>query len=276
MGDKNGFTEIVSWQPHGRCFLVHKTKEFVDIVLPKYFKQTKLTSFQRQLNLYGFCRLTRGRDAGAYYHEMFLRGKGFLCQSMTRTKIKGTGTKGASNPDSEPNFYDMPFVDENEVAKKKDEYSLTGKVQSQSGVLPEDERSKGKEPIKIVSMSPSESTSVISQTQKINPLTTSKAHQESVRETLWNRPFYYMDEIKLPFSRNTFSDDKGDNVDLFQNNEQRSCSSSYSQEAFAQDLLDITSLPIPLELFEDDASLNLADDLSLGLILNKIVSSKIG
>ena len=30
---------------------------------------------------------------------------------MTRTKIKGTGTKAASSPDSEPNFYNMPFVD---------------------------------------------------------------------------------------------------------------------------------------------------------------------
>ena len=62
-------------QPHGRSFLVHKTKEFTDRIMPKYFNQGKFASFQRQLNLYGFKRLTRGPDAGSYYNELFLRGR---------------------------------------------------------------------------------------------------------------------------------------------------------------------------------------------------------
>jgi hypothetical protein len=32
--EKDGMDEIVSWQPHGRCFLVHKQQQFVDHVLP--------------------------------------------------------------------------------------------------------------------------------------------------------------------------------------------------------------------------------------------------
>jgi hypothetical protein len=103
----DGLSHIVSWQPHGRCFAIHKPKEFVDRVMPIYFRQTKLTSFQRQLNLYGFARLTRGPDAGGYYHERFLRGKTFLCKSMPRTKVKGTLFKAASSPDQEPDFYQM-------------------------------------------------------------------------------------------------------------------------------------------------------------------------
>lgn len=58
-----------SWLPHGRAFLVHKPDEFKDL-LPRFFKLSKIPSFQRQLNLYGFNRLTRISDRGAYYHEV--------------------------------------------------------------------------------------------------------------------------------------------------------------------------------------------------------------
>ena len=74
-------------QPHGRCFVVHKPKEFVADVMPTYFRQSKLTSFQRQLNLYGFVRITKGPDRGGYYHELFLRHKLFLCATMVRYRL---------------------------------------------------------------------------------------------------------------------------------------------------------------------------------------------
>ena len=63
--EKDGLAHIVSWAPHGRSFSVLKRDEFVKSVLPKYFKQTKLSSFQRQLALYGFKRLTQGPDRGS-------------------------------------------------------------------------------------------------------------------------------------------------------------------------------------------------------------------
>jgi HSF-type DNA-binding len=78
----------------------------------RHFKQTKLTSFQRQLNLYGFRRLTQGADAGAYYHEKFLRARPALCQQMVRQKVKGTGHKQPADAKTEPNFYLMPIVGE--------------------------------------------------------------------------------------------------------------------------------------------------------------------
>ena len=108
--EKNNLQHIVSWQPHGRAFVVHKPKEFVKIILPTFFKQSKLGSFQRQLNLYGFNRITSGRDKGGYYHELFLRGKPFLTERMNRRKVKGTGVRGCNNPEDEPNFYRMPPV----------------------------------------------------------------------------------------------------------------------------------------------------------------------
>jgi len=108
--EKNGHESIISWQPHGRSFVVHKPKEFVAEILPTYFKQSKIGSFQRQLNLYGFRRFTGGKDKGGYYHEYFLRGMSFLVHRMRRTKVKGTLVRGASSPETEPNFYAMLWV----------------------------------------------------------------------------------------------------------------------------------------------------------------------
>ena len=98
---------IVSWQPHGRCFLVRDITAFADDVLPSFFQQRKYASFQRQLNLYGFSRITKGPDRGSYYHELFLRSKQALCRGINRMKVKGTGSRMASNPKQEPNFYQM-------------------------------------------------------------------------------------------------------------------------------------------------------------------------
>jgi hypothetical protein len=108
--ERDGYAHVVSWQPHGRCFVVHKPKEFVNHIMPKYFKQSKMASFQRQLNLYGFSRLTSGLDKGGYYHELFLRGKVSLAYKINRMRVKGTGVRMPTNPDSEPNLYALPPV----------------------------------------------------------------------------------------------------------------------------------------------------------------------
>jgi hypothetical protein len=103
--DEKGMHSVVRWLPHGRAFMVHKPKEFVEDIMHHYFNQTKYASFQRQLNLYGFSRLCHGRDKGAYYHECFVRGERELCRGMVRQKIKGTKVRRSLSPEEEPNFY---------------------------------------------------------------------------------------------------------------------------------------------------------------------------
>jgi hypothetical protein len=74
--ESDGLANIVSWVSHGQCVCVHKPNEFVNHIMPHYFKkQKKMASFYWQLNLYRFRWLTGGLDKGGYYHELFLRGK---------------------------------------------------------------------------------------------------------------------------------------------------------------------------------------------------------
>ena len=44
---------VISWHPDGSsCFRVHNKKAFTRDIQPRYFKQSKYTSFRRQLNLW--------------------------------------------------------------------------------------------------------------------------------------------------------------------------------------------------------------------------------
>jgi hypothetical protein len=108
--ERAGMESIVSWQPHGNTFRIHKPKEFAEIIVPRYFNQTKYRSFQRQLHIYGFQRVRdkTSPDFGAYHHELFQRGQSQLCFQMARQKIKGisnkkesTAKRGSPSSDSE-------------------------------------------------------------------------------------------------------------------------------------------------------------------------------
>jgi HSF-type DNA-binding len=84
------------------AFRVHQPKEFTEIIMPRYFHQTQYKSFQRQLHIYGFRRISAGLDQGSYYHPMFVRGKVIASLRMTRCKIKGLLANVAVE---DPNFY---------------------------------------------------------------------------------------------------------------------------------------------------------------------------
>jgi hypothetical protein len=66
-----------------------------------------MSSFQRQLNLYGFLRQNCGRDRGSYYHELFLKGRSDLPKIMVRTRVKGIGMGRTNKVEKEPDFYSM-------------------------------------------------------------------------------------------------------------------------------------------------------------------------
>ena len=128
--EKEGNDHIFSWLPHGRAFGIHRNGRFEEEVVKRFFKQSQISSFRRQLNLYGFLRISSGRDSGSYYHEMFLRGKPLLSMKMVRTRIKGTKIRASSSPDNEPQFYSMPFLG----PSTRPEYSMTQNTMEQNTI----------------------------------------------------------------------------------------------------------------------------------------------
>ena len=107
--EADGIIDVLSWQPHGRAFIVHDAERFVNEVLPVYFNQTKYSSFQRQCHMYNFTRITHaGPDKGAYFNVNFQRGRPELSMKMQRTRVNGKGTRQPGNPDKEPDLFAMP------------------------------------------------------------------------------------------------------------------------------------------------------------------------
>jgi HSF-type DNA-binding len=82
--------DIISFLPHGCAFAVHKPAQFVSDILPKYFKSGRMSSFQRQLNLYGFRRISDGPDQGGYWHDFFLQDCPLLCKDIARKKTSSS------------------------------------------------------------------------------------------------------------------------------------------------------------------------------------------
>ena len=97
------YQEYIAWLPHGRAWRVLKPKALEDDIIPKYFRSDRLASFMRQVNGWGFKRITEGPDLNAYYHEMFLRGLPHVCNKMRRPV---RGESGLSRDlGQHPDFY---------------------------------------------------------------------------------------------------------------------------------------------------------------------------
>uniref|UniRef100_A0A7S2HHP5 HSF-type DNA-binding domain-containing protein n=1 Tax=Helicotheca tamesis TaxID=374047 RepID=A0A7S2HHP5_9STRA len=73
----------VKWLPNREAFDIIKPYDFASKVLPVFFKQSQFESFIRKLNRWGFRRIIRGPDSGAFYHPLFRRDKPELCVEIT-------------------------------------------------------------------------------------------------------------------------------------------------------------------------------------------------
>jgi hypothetical protein len=80
-------SSIVTWNPEGTAFIIRNPRDFCTHVLPRHSRARKFSSFQRQLNAYGFVRgnmYRRKEREHIYSHEFFRRDTPELLGFMQR------------------------------------------------------------------------------------------------------------------------------------------------------------------------------------------------
>jgi HSF-type DNA-binding len=76
------------------------------LVQHSWFRHSKYSSFQRQLNIYGFTRIHQGIDKNAYYHDNFIQGDYHRTLQIGRHPIKRiVADRQEPDRNKAPNFY---------------------------------------------------------------------------------------------------------------------------------------------------------------------------
>lgn len=88
------YSSAVSWIEEGMAFAIRNKDTFLKHIVPIFFKQTKFRSFTRQLNLWGFTRLSNdGPDGGSWKHAHFICGRVERLGSIERNEVKNSKPK---------------------------------------------------------------------------------------------------------------------------------------------------------------------------------------
>ena len=91
--EQQGLTDIISWTNDGLAFNIH-SQDRLGLLLPQFFGQTKVRSFQRQLHLWSFEKLREGVNRGAMSHPFFMKGRKEIIQNVSRQSFKRSATRG--------------------------------------------------------------------------------------------------------------------------------------------------------------------------------------
>lgn len=88
---RNEDSTVVHWDEPGESIIIENIDIFSDSILPKYYKATKFNSFVRQLNFYGFKKISstayHGIKSSEFSHPYFRRDHDELLQYIKKKKV---------------------------------------------------------------------------------------------------------------------------------------------------------------------------------------------
>lgn len=92
--------DFVRWNDEGDAFIITNKNAFSDQVLPKYFKHKNLSTFIRQLNIYGFKKTKYKDEEHCFAHKDFIRTNKRLLLNMKRRAKNRSSDKKSTSSDS--------------------------------------------------------------------------------------------------------------------------------------------------------------------------------
>ncbi|PWA02972.1 hypothetical protein BB558_000867 [Smittium angustum] len=112
--EKDAYKSVIHWLDDGKSFLVLDQANFSNLVLPRHFKHKNFSTFNRQLNKYGFRKVKNtfstkkyGDTACEFHHNYFQRNSPNLLQKIKRQQISKAR---APNPSEEPRNSNAPTI----------------------------------------------------------------------------------------------------------------------------------------------------------------------
>ncbi|KAJ3799624.1 HSF-type DNA-binding-domain-containing protein [Lentinula aff. detonsa] len=103
MLEDQSFQDVVSWGPHGDCFVVKDMNEFTKSILPRMFKHSNFASFVRQLNKYDFHKVKNtddnafGEHSWTFRHPNFHADRRDALENIKRKVPASRKSQGAQN-----------------------------------------------------------------------------------------------------------------------------------------------------------------------------------
>ncbi|XP_025115865.1 heat shock factor protein-like isoform X2 [Pomacea canaliculata] len=124
---------LISWDSSGKSFHIYEQSQFAHEILPLYFKHNNISSFIRQLNMYGFRKVVHVEQGGLkvekddleFQHPYFQRGQELLLDLIKRKVTKNVPTKEVAGVNLNLDDVNKMLADVSQLRGKQDSLSTS-------------------------------------------------------------------------------------------------------------------------------------------------------